>query len=80
MSNLSSPKKESAQTQPKVLDVKTVKQINCGLAASAIQGDRDRALEKLLSLLGTDKAWFMTDADANLDRKVHGKVVKNQHA
>ena len=81
MSNLSSPKKLVNAPTLKALDIKAVKQLNAGLAASAIQGDRDRALDKLINQLQTEKLWFLTDGEANLDKKSgSGKDAKNQHA
>jgi hypothetical protein len=65
----------------KALDIKSVKQLNAGLAASAIQGDRDRALDKLIGWLDTNKLWFLTDAESKIDKKpVDTNDASNQHS
>lgn len=81
MSNSPSPKKLTNSAVQKSLDIKAVKQLNIGLAASAVQDQRDKALDKLLTHLGTEGMWFATDAEQASDKKPQGKDVKtSQHA
>ena len=74
-STKSSPKVQdtSADKASPVFDLKSLKHLNANLAASAQQSVRDKALEKLETLLVQNDQWFADDvkhADMTVEKQI----------
>ena len=63
----------SADSPLKFFDLKTLKNINAGLASSAQQSLRDKSLDRLAEML-KDKVWFQDEPKSAKPLKGEGPV------